>query len=68
MKGMIRGKEENEIHQAIYMSVRKAIFLRILLPVRMSDPGNLPRDLHGTMYLASHAGRLGLEICGICSS
>lgn len=62
MKGMIRGKEGNEIHQAICMSVRNVLRLSLLLPVRMSDPGNLPLDLHGTMYLASHLGRSGLEI------
>lgn len=33
MKGMIRGKEENETHQAICMSVRNVLCLSILLPV-----------------------------------
>lgn len=68
IKGMLRGKKENETHQAICMSVTNVLCLSILLPVCKSDPGNLPLDLHGKMYLASHLERLGLEICGICSS
>lgn len=64
MKGKIRCQEENQIQHMSGPSVwticlghihvsTKSHFLSILLPVHMSDAGNMPLELHRMTYLIS---------------